>query len=110
MVIFNLGVGLILSALFVFFRDMQYLWGVFTTLLMYMSAIFYTVDKFSPEIQRLFLLNPVYVYIRYFRLVVIDGEFPSLNLNLLALGYALFAFAVGAFIYKKYNHKFLYYV
>ena len=51
MMIFNIGVGLILSALFVFFRDMQYLWGVFTTLLMYMSAIFYTVDSFPPEIQ-----------------------------------------------------------
>ena len=40
LLLFNIGVGLILSALFVFFRDIQYLWGVFTQLLMYMSAIF----------------------------------------------------------------------
>ena len=33
LVIFNIGVGLILSALFVFFRDMQYLWGIATQLL-----------------------------------------------------------------------------
>jgi len=110
MVVFNLGVGLILSALFVFFRDMQYLWGVFTTLLMYMSAIFYTVDSFSPTIQRLFHLNPVYVYIRYFRLVVIDGRFPSAAVNFLAVGYAALAFALGALVYKKYNRKFIYYV
>lgn len=110
LVIFNLGMGLILSALFVFFRDMQYLWGVFTMLLMYMSAIFYTLDNFSLGIQRLFHLNPVYVYIRYFRLVVIDGRFPSVEMNLLALGYALLAFIIGAFIYKRYNHKFIYYV
>ena len=43
--LFNIGVGLVLSALFVFFRDVQYLWSVFTMLLMYMSAIFYTIDK-----------------------------------------------------------------
>jgi len=110
LVIFNLGVGLILSALFVFFRDMQYLWGVFTTLLMYMSAIFYTVDNFSEKIQLLFNFNPVYVYIRYFRLVVIDGRFPSPEFNILALAYAVLSFAVGALIYKKYNHKFIYYV
>ena len=110
LVIFNLGMGLILSALFVFFRDMQYLWSVFTTLLMYMSAIFYTVDNFPAEAQKLFLLNPVYVYISYFRIAVIDGVFPSLEINLVAIGYALLTFSIGAMIYKKYNHRFIYYV
>ena len=110
LVIFNLGIGFILSSLFVFFRDMQYLWGVFTTLLMYMSAIFYTVDNFSPRIQRLFHLNPIYVYIRYFRLVVIDGIFPSLEMNILTIGYAVLSFLIGVLVYKRYNHKFIYYV
>ena len=110
MIIFNLGVGLILSALYVFFRDMQYLWSVFTQLLMYISAIFYTVDILPPLMQRLFLLNPVYVYIKYFRLIVIDNAIPSLQYHLLAIGYALVAFGIGALIYKKCNHKFLYYV
>ena len=110
LIIFNLGVALILSALYVFFRDMQYLWSVFTMLLMYMSAIFYTVDTFPPFAQKLFLLNPVYVYIKYFRIIVINNEIPSIQYHLLALGYALLAFGIGALIYKKCNHKFLYYV
>lgn len=110
LVIFNLGVGLILSALFVFFRDMQYLWSVFTMLLMYLSPIFYTIDSFSSTIQKLFYINPLFVYITYFRTVVIDGQFPSLTINLLAFGYALVAFALGSLCYKKWNHKFLYYV
>ena len=111
LVVFNIGIGLILSALFVFFRDMQYLWSVFTQLLMYLSAIFYNVDAmFSPLVQNLFLLNPIYVYIKYFRLIVIDGVIPSVQFNLLAIGYALIAFAIGALMYKRNNHKFLYYV
>ena len=109
LVIFNLGVGLILSALFVFFRDIQYLWSVFTMLLMYMSAIFYDVSRFE-SFKNLFYLNPVFVYISYFRSIVLDGVFPSLEVNALAIGYALLAFGVGALIYKKCNHKFLYYV
>lgn len=110
LIIFNVGVGLILSALFVFFKDIQYLWSVFTMLLMYLSAIFYTVEDFSPFVQKLFLLNPVYVYIKYFRLAVLNAQAPSLQYHLLALGYALLAFGIGALIYKKCNHKFLYYI
>ena len=110
MIVFNVGMGLILSALYVFFRDMQYLWSVFTMLLMYMSAIFYPITTFPENMQKLFLLNPVYVYIKYFRLIVIDNTIPSLPYHLLALGYAILAFGIGALIYKKCNHKFLYYV
>lgn len=110
MVVFNLGLGLILSALFVFFRDMQYLWGVITQLIMWLSAIFYTIDSYSLTVRNLFLLNPVYLYIRYFRKIVIDGVIPTLQFHLLAMAYAVIAFAVGAWMYKRYNHEFLYYV
>ena len=110
LIVFNIGVGLILSALFVFFRDIQYLWGVFTTLLMYMSAIFYDVSRYPEQFQELFLLNPVYVYIKYFRLAVLDATLPSIQYHFLAIGYALLAMGIGALIYKKCNHKFLYYI
>ena len=110
LVLFNLGVGLILSALFVFFRDVQYLWSVFTMLLMYMSAIFYTTDVYSPTVQMIFHVNPIYVYIKYFRTIVLGAQLPSLEMHILAIGYALIAFGIGALIYKKCNHKFLYYV
>lgn len=107
---FNVGVGLILSALYVFFRDVQYLYDVFLTLLHYVSAIFYTLDRFSPQVQNLFLLNPVYVYIKYFRVLMIDGQLPSPEYHLLCAVYALAALVIGGLIYKKQNHKFLYYV
>ncbi len=110
LLVFNIGVGLLLSALYVFFRDVQYLYDVFTTLLMYMSAIFYTVDSYPPAIQRLFLCNPLYCYIKYVRVIVLDGNLPSLPFHLLILFYALAALAVGGLIYKKKNHAFLYYV
>ena len=109
LIIFNVGVGLVLSALFVLFRDLQYLWGIFTTLLMYMSAIFYTTDAFG-KYEKIFLLNPIYVYIKYFRIIVINNSLPSLKFTLLALGYAVAALCAGLLFYKKLNHKFLYYV
>lgn len=110
LIIFNLGLGLILSALYMFFRDIQYLYNIFTMLLMYMSAIFYSIETFPAWGQNLFLLNPVYLYIRYFRKIVIEGTIPSPAFHLLALAYALIVFGIGALIYKKKNHSFLYYV
>lgn len=110
LVFFNIGIGLILSALFVFFRDIQYLWSVFTMLLMYMSAIFYSVESFPPEQQILFYFNPVYHFIKYFREIVLNGTVPPFWFHLLLLCDVIFAVALGARMYKKYNTKFLYYV
>ena len=107
---FNIGMGLVLSAMFVFFRDTQYLYDVFTMLLMYMSAIFYSVDGYPPMVQKIFLLNPVYCNIKYVRAAVIDGYLPSLGLHALLFFYGVMALLVGGLIYKKYNTQFLYYV
>lgn len=107
---FNLGIGLILSALYIFFRDIKYLYDVLLMLLMYTSAIFYSVEKFSPEYQKLFLCNPVYVCISYFREVVLGGHLPGMTIHLLAAAYAFGALALGAWFYKKFNKSFLYYV
>lgn len=110
LILFNIGVGLILSALFVFFRDIQYLWSVFTQLLMYMSAIFYTIDGYSPMVQNLFLLNPIYLFIRYFRKIVIDATVPTIWFHLLMLADVIIVLGIGCWMYKKYNTRFLYYV
>ena len=110
LMVFNIGVGLILSALFVFFRDIQYLWGVFSQLLMYLSAIFYTIDGYSETVQKLFLLNPIYLFIWYFRKIVIEATIPSVWFHLLLAADAALAFGIGYWIYKKYNTRFLYYL
>ena len=118
LIVFNLGVGMILSAMYIFFRDIQYLWGVFLTLLMYLTAIFYDPHQLGGAVgenEWVFNLNPVYVYVSYFRYLVLGSNgappsFPPLWLNLLAVGYAALAFLIGALIYKRKNHKFLYYI
>lgn len=110
LVLFNIGVGLILSALYVFFRDVKYLYDVFLKLLGYMSAIFYTIDKYSPMVQKLFLVNPVYLFIRYFRKIVIEATIPTVWFHLLMLADVVIVLAIGCWMYKRYNTKFLYYV
>lgn len=110
LVLFNIGLGLILSALYVFFKDIQYLWSVFSMLLMYASAIFYSIDQYSQMTRYIFLLNPVYLFIRYFRKIIIEASVPSIWFHLLMLGDVALVLGIGCWMYKKYNIKFLYYV
>lgn len=109
LMIMNLGFGMILSALYVFFRDMKYLYDIFLTLLTYLSAIFYPIDRFSEKFQPLFKLNPVYDIITYCRTLIIDGHIPSAGDHILCLGYALSFFIIGAAMYKVFNRRFVYY-
>lgn len=110
LMIFNIGVGLILSAMFLFFRDVQYLWSIFIQILMYLSAVFYTIDSYSYPVRCAFLLNPIYLFIRYFRKIIIDAAVPTVWFHLLMATDAALVMAIGCFIYKKYNNRFLYYV
>lgn len=110
LILFNLGMGLILSALFVFFRDIGYLYSIFTMLLMYMSAIFYDISIVPEQFRFLFYFNPIYCYIEYFRDIVIQAQIPGILYHCLCLSYAVLAYVIGYLIYKKNNHKFLYYV
>ncbi|MBR2189854.1 MAG: ABC transporter permease, partial [Eubacterium sp.] len=103
----SIGVGMILSAMYIFFRDTQYLYSVFLMLLQYLSAIFYRIDSFSPKVQRMYLLNPVYVMIKYIRLVVIECKIPSPAYHGLCAFYALIFPLIGFIIYRTQNHKFI---
>ena len=110
LIIMNLGIGLILSALYIFFKDIQYLYRLFTQVVMYGSAIFFNIYIMPQHLQTLFYCNPIFVCITYFRSIVLHNTIPDLRLHLLLAGYALLLFVIGCWIYKKDNYKFLYYV
>lgn len=106
----NLGIGFILSAVFIFFKDMEYIYRLMTQVIMYGSAIFYDIKMLPESLQWIFYCNPVFVCIDYFRSVVIYNQIPSLFIHVLMLFYSVAFFGLGCWIYKKYNYKFLYYV
>ncbi len=83
---------------------------MFSQLLTYMAAIFYIIDGYSYKMQCLFLLNPVYLFIRYFRKIVIEATVPTLWFHLLMAADVAIVLGIGCWMYKKYNHRFLYYV
>lgn len=106
----NIGIGLTLSALFVFFKDIGYLYSIMLQLLMFMSAIFWPVSNLSIEMQRLLMINPVFSHIQYFRLVLLYGQTPTAMVHMVLLFYPIVCIGFGMFMYKKFSHRFVYYM
>ena len=69
--------GYLLATEYVFFADIKYLYGIFLTLLMYMSAIFYPVDNLPETVQKVVNMNPVYLMILFARECVMYGRVPQ---------------------------------
>lgn len=108
--IFCLGVGLILSTMAVYFRDMFHLYGVLLNLLSYATPIFYP-EKIVPEQFILLLkLNPLYYFFKAFRMSLYDGVLPTAPLLFHCTILAVVAFAIGCFVFKKYQNKFILYI
>ena len=113
--LFSLGVGLVLATLTVFFRDIMHLWSVFTTMLMYFSAIFYdpsqmgslVVYGFSINMSRFIKFNPLYWYITAFRTAVLDGEMLSWSMLWICGACALVTLVFGLLVFRKQQDKFV---
>lgn len=110
LILINIGIGFILSALFIFFKDIAYIYRLFTQVVMYGSAIFYDIRITPDYLQPLFYANPIFDVITYFRSIVIFHEIPDLWLHVLLGGYTILLFGIGCWMYKKYNYQFLYYI
>ncbi len=105
--IMTLGAGLLLSAVAVFFRDMEYLWGVALMLLMYACAIFYRVEDIASEKNIwLFRLNPLYAVIENFR-DAIFGNPMNVPTMLYSLIFSIVLLVVGTVVFYKKQDQFI---
>ncbi len=73
---FATGIAYILSILYVFFADIKYLYGIFLTMLFYLSALFYPVERLPEIVQKVVGFNPVYMSIYIARECVVYGRLP----------------------------------
>lgn len=101
-----LGVGLILATMAVFFRDMEYLWGVILMLIMYCSAIFYH-PSIVEDYDLILKYNPLYAVIVNFRNAVLYGLPMDLFSLLYSVGFSVVALIVGIWMFYKNQDKFI---
>lgn len=103
--LFALGIGYILSIVYVFFGDIKYLYDILLTLWMYMSAIFYPASALPEVMQKIVGMNPIYVSITFARICVIDRRVPEFTLWIKLIAFGLCSFAIGYMVFKKNQNK-----
>lgn len=99
LVLFTTGVGYILATLYVFFADIKHLYGIFITILMYMSAIFYPATQLPDVMQWILAFNPLYLAIDIARYTVMYDMLPYYT-EWVKLGiYGVGTFLIGCLVY-----------
>jgi ABC-2 type transport system permease protein len=74
--LFATGVGLLLSSLFVRYRDVQPIWDVFSQMLFYTSPVLYVATLVPERYQEAFLVNPLAGLLTEMRAAVVDPSAP----------------------------------
>jgi lipopolysaccharide transport system permease protein len=77
LMLISLGTGWLISSLSVYFRDIGQVIGILTTILLFMSPVFYPTSVLPPEYQKLLYFNPLTPTIEYLRSALINGVAPD---------------------------------
>lgn len=109
--VFAFGLGLVLAALTVFFRDVEHLYSVWVTIWMYLTPIIYPEELVaSTSVATIMKCNPMYYYVHMLRSVVMYGTLPSLNEHIVCIAFSLMMLVFGLGLFKKVQDKFILYI
>lgn len=108
--VFAIGIGLFLSCVSVFLRDVFYIYGIILTIWNYFTPVFYSIEILPETLQKLFVYNPIYQYITAVRNIVLYGKFPGFtSLGIITL-ISIVTLGIGSIVFKKNQDKFIYYI
>ena len=118
LIIFTLGVSYLISSLTVFFRDIEHLWSVLTTVWFYFTPIFWPYDALAGNgfewVYTIIQLNPMYHFVSCFRQIVTGIPLPSdagVAFELcLCTAFSVLTFIAGFAVFKKLEKKFILYI
>lgn len=107
---FVMGMVLLLTTAMTFFQDTQFLWGVMSMMWMYMTPIFYTESIIPQKLLTVFHMNPMYQYITFARICVVDGVSPAPTAYLWCVASSLAVLLLGIAAFKRHQDKFVLYL
>lgn len=107
LLLFCCGVGLILSSMSVYFRDVVHLYSVVTLAWMYGTPIFYPLSAVPENVRMIIQLNPMYHYITFFRDLVLYGQFPGRGTVLSCIFSTVVCLVIGVLVFHKLQRNFI---
>lgn len=77
LILLSVGLGWLLSSFTVFIRDIAQLVGIVSTVALFISPVFYPVDRLPQIWQSIIYLNPISYIVDQMRRISIYGELPD---------------------------------
>jgi len=102
---FVYGIALFLASLYVNFRDLNQIWEVVSSILFFLSPIFYPMSAIKGAMP-IYLLNPITEFIIVYRNLMIYGNLPSLYSLAIICVAAAAAFMVGTIVFNRLQRRF----
>lgn len=99
-----LGLSLVLSVLHLKFRDISQIWEVIVMAGFFLSPIIYPLDVIPAKYHTLLFLNPVTGLIQYSRLLLLQGQLPSLAGALYVTLVTGAILALGIWLFRRHAH------
>lgn len=103
--LFSLGVGVVLSIVTVFFRDMQYVLQIAMQGLFFLTPVLYKSSALSGTVSIFVALNPVVPYIELFRAPLTQGRVPDFGVIVQACTISCLAFFMGLVVLLTQERK-----
>ncbi len=104
--LFALGVGYLLAAFNVLYRDMTQLVGLLLMVWMYLSPVMYPIGNASNTIQSILLINPMGAMIQAERDLLFTGALTQAPYLWAAVAWSGFLFLFGLYQFKRFEPTF----
>ena len=107
---FVTGMSLLLTTAMTFFQDTQFLWGVISMMWMYLTPLFYPESIIPAQFLTVYHMNPMYQYITFARICIIDGVSPEPMAYLWCILSSVVVLGLGILTFKRHQDKFVLYL
>ncbi len=102
-----LGICMIVSAITVYFRDLEYILGIINMAWMYLTPILYTIDRIPENVRVFFNLNPMVPIILAYQQILYYKELPDMGTLLHAGTIGIVILIIGIFVFNRMQKKFV---
>jgi len=104
--VFVYSLSLVLSAINIFYKDVQYLFDLILKLWFYVTPIIYAVEFFPERYRWIFKINPMSVFVNAYRQILLTRELPNWSSLGIALILTVLLFIIGNAIFQKLQKSF----
>jgi ABC-2 type transport system permease protein len=106
----SIGLALLFSATNVFFEDIRHLSSLLFRGLFYLTPIIYSRNDLPEALVNYLVFNPMFHIVEFMRDLFYHGMLPELSTYLISLAVSLLILAVGLWVFKKTEDKFVYFI